>query len=460
MRIGKALAFLVVLLFASTSAMAAGFRLPEAGAKAMGMGFAFTAQANDPSAIYFNPAGIVQLEGTNVKVGVTYIKENGGTFTGTTPLTGGASLSETQKDLDFFVPNMFITRKASPNFAYGVGIFVPFGLGQEYENRNTSIFRNQITKIDLQTFVINPTVAWKVNEVLSVGAGIDFLYGKAKLSRTGVVHNIVFAPPTFPVFTDLVADQVNLFKMDLEGDGTAWGYNLGVLLNATENLKVGLSYRSVFKLKIDGGDVDVFEISNTPLVFAGGASGQTPTVLSPAGGPSFKTKGSTTLNLPATLDLGVSYLLDRLTLEVDASWTFWHSWRSLDIDLEGNTQLFRDIHSEKAWKDVVALYFGAEYRVTDPLALRLGFRYDPSPVPARTMSPELPDADRLYYSVGAGYKVSSWTFDLAYMYVDKSERTVNNQTSNLAAYPGYGTGFNGKWTGDAHLVAFDIGDKF
>ncbi|HJX16451.1 MAG TPA: outer membrane protein transport protein, partial [Candidatus Deferrimicrobiaceae bacterium] len=82
MRIGKVLAFLVVLLFAATSAMAGGFRLPEAGAKAMSMGFAFTAQANDPSAIYFNPAGIVQLEGNNVKVGVTYIKENGGTFTG------------------------------------------------------------------------------------------------------------------------------------------------------------------------------------------------------------------------------------------------------------------------------------------------------------------------------------------------------------------------------------------
>src|SRR3972149_3361438 len=96
MRIGKVLAFLVVLLFAATSAMAGGFRLPEAGAKAMSMGFAFTAQANDPSAIYFNPAGIVQLEGNNVKVGVTYIKENGGTFTGITPLTGGASGSGTR----------------------------------------------------------------------------------------------------------------------------------------------------------------------------------------------------------------------------------------------------------------------------------------------------------------------------------------------------------------------------
>ena len=109
MRIGKVLAILVVLLFAATSAMAAGFRLPEAGAKAMGMGFSFVAQADDPSAIYFNPAGIVQLEGQNVMIGGTYIRENGAKFTGTTPLTfnTGTGLfdirSETQKDLNFFV---------------------------------------------------------------------------------------------------------------------------------------------------------------------------------------------------------------------------------------------------------------------------------------------------------------------------------------------------------------------
>ncbi len=104
----------------------------------------------------------------------------------------------------------------------------------------------------------------------------------------------------------------------------------------------------------------------------------------------------------------------------------------------------------------MAIYVGGEYRVTDPLALRLGFRWDPNPVPAETMGPELPDADKLYYCGGVGYKVSNWTFDLAYMYVDKKDRTVNN----LRTEGGLPVGFNGKWTGDAHLVAFDIGYKF
>ncbi len=447
MRIGKVSAILVVLMFAATSAMAGGFRLPEAGAKAMGMGFAFTAQADDPSAIYFNPAGITQLEGNNLKFGVTYVKQNGGTFTGSTPLTltptGYASVSETQKDLDFFVPNAFFTRKASPNFAYGVGIFAPFGLGQEYENRTASIFRNQITKVDLMTLVVNPTVAWKVNEVLSVGAGIDFMYGKAELAKT-------------PVGIDPLAGPRNIFELDLEGDGTAWGYNLGALLTPTKRLKVGVAYRSKFDLEIKDGDVDLANVYSgnitTPL---GPLSPQAPFPVG-FGGSSFHTTGSTTVRIPATLDLGVAYILDRLTLEVDASWTFWHSWKSLDIDLKDNRVFLPDSASPKNWDDVVAIYVGGEYRVTEPWALRLGFRWDPTPVPAETMGPELPDSDKLYYCAGAGYKYRNWTFDLAYMYVDKKDRTVNN----LRLEDGLPVGFNGTWTGDAHLVALDIGYRF
>ncbi|MGB3097548.1 MAG: OmpP1/FadL family transporter [Candidatus Deferrimicrobiaceae bacterium] len=444
MRNRRVLALLVVLLFSATSAMAGGFRIPEAGAKAMGMGFAFTAQADDPSAIYFNPAGIVQLEGDNLKVGMTYIKANGASFSGITPLTGPVSRSETQKDLNFFVPNMFITRKASPNFAYGVGIFSPFGLGQEYENRNTSIFRSQITKIDLKTLVVNPTVAYKVNDLLSIGAGIDFMYGKAKLSRTPVG---IDSATGFPA---------NLYNGDLDGDGTAWGFNLGMLVTPNKQLKIGVAFRSKFDLDIDDGDVHLGSVFsgniNTPL---GPLPPQGPAPIG-FGGSTFNTKASTTVNIPATLDLGVAYIFDRLTLEVDASWTFWHSFKSLDIDNNDNRVFLPDTSSPKNWNDVVAIYVGGEYRVTDPLALRLGFRYDPTPVPPGTMGPELPDSNKLYYCAGAGYKVNQWTFDLAYMYMDKRDRTGNN----LRTEGGIPVGFNGEWKGDAHLVAFDVGYNF
>ena len=452
MRIGKALAVLVVLLFTATSAMAAGFRLPEQGAKAMGMGMAFTAQADDPSAIYFNPAGIVQLEGQNIMVGGTYIRLNGADFTGTTPLTfnTGTGLfdieSETQEDLDFVLPNVYWTRKASPNFAYGVGIFSPFGLAQKYGNRQTSIFRNQVTNVEIQTIVVNPTVAWKVNDLLSVGAGIDFMYGKAKLSQAGVVR--LGAAPL---------DQVNIFQLDLDGDGTAWGYNLGVLLTPTKNIKVGASYRSNFKLEIDDADVHLWEINST-VPFVPVAPGVNVPANAVFGGSTFNTSASTTINMPATLQLGVAYIRDRLTLEVDLDWTFWSAFKTLAIDIRDNNGLLPDATRPENWDDVVTVDIGAEYRVTDPLALRLGFRWDPSPIPADTLSPLLPDADRLYYCAGAGYKLRNWTFDLSYLYLDKKDRSVNNQVN--VAGPSIGSGFDGTWKGDAHLVAFDIGYKF
>ena len=107
MRGWKIVSVLLVLLFTASMSFAAGFRLPEAGAKAMGMGFAFTAQADDPSAIYFNPAGLTQIKGQNVMVGLNYVRENGGEFTGTTPVDNTtANKNETQKSRNFYIPNM------------------------------------------------------------------------------------------------------------------------------------------------------------------------------------------------------------------------------------------------------------------------------------------------------------------------------------------------------------------
>jgi long-chain fatty acid transport protein len=434
MRGWKLLPVLLVLLFASSTSFAAGFRLPEAGVKAMGMGFAFTAQADDPSAIYFNPAGLTQLKGQNVMVGGTFVRENGGEFTGTTPVDDfGAGFttikSETQKNLNFFIPNAYYTRTANSGYiAYGVGIFAPFGLGQEYKDKHSSIFRNQITKIDLQTVVVNPTIAFKINEFLSVGVGIDWMYGKAELERT----------PWSPL---LVAFQNgNAFDLKLDGDGDAWGYNFGLLVKPSTNFRIGASYRSPFTLDIKNGDVT---LSNIHPGVAPALAGLT------------TTKGSATVSIPATFALGAAYTMGKLTVEADADWTFWHSYRSLPIDFQDNRPVLPDSNAPKNWHDVVALRLGAEFRVTDPLALRAGFAYDPSPVPAGTMGPELPDADRFNYMVGAGYKIANWTIDGAFMYVDKFDRTVNNQQGLPIL-----TGFNGTWTGDAWLVGLDVGYNF
>jgi long-chain fatty acid transport protein len=430
MRGWKMVPVLLVLLLTASTSFAAGFRLPEAGAKAMGMGFAFTAQADDPSAIYFNPAGLTQLKGQNVMVGATYLRLDGGEFKGSTPLTGGATTSETQKSLDFIIPNAYYTKTTSDGYvAFGVGVFSPFGLGQEYENKNTSIFRNQITKIELMTVVVNPTIAFKINEYLSVGAGIDWMWGQAKLEKT-------------PVGTGVG----NLYNSELKGDGDAWGYNFGLLLKPTENFRIGANYRSPFTLQIKDADVN---ISNTNPAYGSGLLGATPS----------STKGGATVAMPATFALGAAYTVGKLTVEADADWTFWSSFSSLPITVQNPVPTLFSTNNPKQWEDVVAFRLGVEYRVTDPLSLRAGFVYDPTPVPGSTMGPELPDSTKLDYVVGAGYKIGAWTIDVAGMYIDKKDRTVSN--IRVEAPNPNPVGQNGTWSGgSAWLASLDIGYKF
>jgi long-chain fatty acid transport protein len=279
------------------------------------------------------------------------------------------------------------------------------------------------------TVVINPTIAFNVSEALSFGAGIDYMYGKVKYEKSPII------PGTGGAYH---------FKAALDGTGDAWGYNLGILLKASKNLKVGFSYRSPFHLTLKDGD----------FVASDNNFGSPTTVVFPPG----TTKASGTLQLPATAALGVAYTLDRLTLSADADWTFWSSYKSLKVT--NSSVANYSINNRKDWKDVCALRFGAEYRVTDPLALRAGFVYDPTPSPADTMGPELPDATRVNYMVGAGYKVGPYTIDGAFQYINKFDRTVSNMVTPYGASSRTGSGFNGTWSGNAWLVGMDVGYKF
>ena len=434
MRLSRILLLLLILMLAASTAFASGFRLPEAGAKAMGMGFAFVAQADNPSAIYYNPAGITQLEGYNFTAGATYVQEYGAKFNGITPLTGGQSEYERQKTLTYLIPSMYFTSMSKETgIAWGIGFFVPFGLGQQYSSWSSSIFRNQTVKIELMAPVINPTIAYKVNEYFSIGAGIDYMYGMAKLGQTPFVNGVG-----------------NLYELELEGSDDVWGYNIGILVKPTQNLRIGASYRSSFDLKIKNGDVAIRNVNTT-------AYGLLPPAYSP---PPSNMKGSATVSMPATFAIGVAYTINRLTLEADADWTFWSKYNSLPISFSNQVPTLTNQNVEKKWKDVCALRFGMQYQVTDPLALRLGIVYDPSPVPIGTMGPELPDSHRMNYMIGAGYKAGQWTIDAAFMYLDKSSRAVNNMRASTIPGTPAGSGFDGKWSGDAWLAGLDISYKF
>jgi long-chain fatty acid transport protein len=209
-----------------------------------------------------------------------------------------------------------------------------------------------------------------------------------------------------------------------------------------KELNIGISFRSPFHLDIKDGDVTLTD-NNIAL-----------------GGPFPATsKAKTTIKMPATAALGVAYrFFDKLTIEADVDWTFWSSFNELNIQNQSSPALSSTpTGRQRNWKDVAAYRIGGEYRVTAPLALRLGFAYDKSPVPSNTMGAELPDADRMNYMAGVGYKFANWTIDGSYFYVRKKDRSASNIRLEENGNP---IGFNGTWKGDAHLVALDVGYRF
>jgi long-chain fatty acid transport protein len=242
-----------------------------------------------------------------------------------------------------------------------------------------------------------------------------------------------------------------VYQLEQDGKADAWGYNFGILLKPSESFRIGASFRSGFELDSRNEDTTLTGIHPAVAPLFGG-------------GTTFHTKGDCTVKVPATFALGVAYMRGRLTVEADADWTFWSSYRNLLITFRDEVRnsatggpVLVSTNSEKNWKDGCAFRIGAEHRTTDRLALRAGFAYDPSPAPAETLGPELPDADRLNYMLGVGYKIGAWTIDLAGMYIDKKDRRVSNLALDANGSP---IGMDGEWSGDAWLAGLNMAYSF
>ncbi len=404
-----------IILFAvlSTEVFGAGFHIHEQGAKAMGMANAFVAQADDPSALFFNPAGIAYLEGTQISLGVTTIMVPETEFEGTTSLGGGAPLAtneKARKDV-FFPPNFYLTHSMENQpISFGIGFNSIYPLAKRW--KSTSNFRDEIKEISIKPFNVQPTVAYRIDKWnLAIAAGLDYTYAQVWLEKS----------PYSPLA------PVNLGDLEIDGDGDGWGYNFGILWKPIKQVSIGLAYRSEIKLDIDG-DADFLSSGAGPASFSGDAS--------------------TEITLPDTWSLGIAYKPnERLTLEFDVDRFGWSSYDELDIDLTGST-LGDPAAVPKDWDDCWAFRFGAQYGVTENLDIRVGYAYDNTPQPEETVGPELPDADRHNYTFGIGYRVGKATFDLAYMFVDFKDRKVDNAIQS------------GTYKSEAHLFGANLTYKF
>lgn len=408
----KKLLTIALLVFTHTLIYAGGFQVNEHGARAMGMGGAFIAVANDPSAIYFNPAGLSQLKGIRFMLGATFIAPQA-SFRGPSP-----EVTEHKMVRQIFYPiNVYGSYQISEDLVVGLGINNPFGLGTKWNEDWVGRFITIESK--LRTFFFTPTISYKITDKLSVGWGFDFVYSTVTLRRKA----------------DL-APFAGEALVKLSGDGTGFGYRFGLLAKLTNELSVGFSYR---------GDVNI--------KFNGTAETQGPQQLQ-GNLPSGDIK--TELTTPQNYNFGIAYQVNPdLLLAASLQYVTWSSYRNLKVDFVDTK--FSDISIPKNYFDSYIARFGGEYKLLSNVDIRAGITYDKNPVRDPYVDPTLPDSDRIGFNLGIGYRLTERiNLDFAYMFLRFFERTI---TTSAVHYVG-NTPFNGTYNSSANLFGINVSYNF
>lgn len=411
---------------AATASLGAGFKVSEQSAKAMAMGNAFAAQADDPSALAYNPAGIAFLKGSQAQLGGLTILVPQTEFNGTTKLSGTTTVEE-KANRDIFVsPTMYVTTSMeSLPLSFGLGINSFFPLSKRWDANGA--FRDSTQDISIKPINFQPTVAYRLDDLkLAVAAGADITYAQVSMQKMAYTQ----------LPAALGGSYAELGSLGADATGTGVGYNFGLLWKPLTNLSFGAAYRSKVKLDLEG---DANYLATT-------ATGQNP-VLGLA--KTIKTTAKTEITLPDDLSLGVAIKpTDALTLEFDAEWTGWSTYDKVEIKFGNQLTSFNNKPDTKNWKDVWAYHFGGQYAVNKNLDLRAGYTYDTNPIPDDTLSAELPDSDRHSFSIGTGIHNEFGSLDLGYMFVHWVDRTVSN------------TKESGIFKSEAHLLAASVTLKF
>jgi long-chain fatty acid transport protein len=391
------------LIMAPAAGYGSGFALYEAGARASALMGTLVARADDPSAIFYNPAGLVQLPGFQVMGGFSFIiprteiVTHAGAFSNNT-------FAESQAHV---VPHFFTTYKLTDRVWLGLGLNSPFGLGIKYND--TWPGRFNLIKADIQTLNINPTVAVKITDYLSVGAGLDIMYFNFDQKR--VLPLPLIGPQT----------------LHLAGDTWGLGFNLGVLLKPRNDLAIGVSYRSQIRQQLTGpAQFQPYYPLNT------GASGG--------------------ITLPDTIFAGIMVRpVEKMSVEAGVIWTRWSLFQNFNVKFDNALGLLSE---RKSWHNTWRGQVGVEYRALPWLDVRAGYSLENEPMPDQYVDYLVPTSNlRHNFSCGTGFRWRSMTMDLAYTLVYIPDRFVNSSAAT-GVLP---STFQNRLS---HVIVFSLGYKY
>jgi long-chain fatty acid transport protein len=393
----------------ASSAQAGGFAIHEQSVPGLGNSFAGgAAAAEDATTIFFNPAGMTRLQGNSATGGTYLIAPNvrfqnqGSTILTGAPLTGG---NGGEAGVDSIVTNFYTSLSLSDRLKIGLGVNTPFGLAIEYQPG--WVGRYQALNSRLITINVNPAIAYKVTDTLSVGAGLNIQYAEAQLTNA-IDFGLIGRQAGLRTLPQQADGQVAVV-----GDSWAVGFNLGVLYEATKTTRFGVAYRSAITQELKG-EADFTVPTSAALLTRGGRF--------------VDTGASATLKLPDSLAFSAYHELSpQWAVMGDITWTRWSRFEELRVRFDNPLQ--PDSVQPENWKDTVRLSIGVKYNVDKNLTLRAGFAYDPSPVPRNFETPRLPGGDRTWLSAGLSYQLSpSFSLDISYAHLFNDDSPIRQSS--------------------------------
>lgn len=429
----------ILLAHFSSAANAAGFALIEHSASGMGNAFAgASAIGEDASTIFFNPAAMTVLDsaqfvfvGHLISTGADY-KDAGSSIS--PALTGGAAIpgSLTGENDDgggvSFVPNFYYVHPINEQLFIGVGINAPYGLETDYAD--DWVGRYHALNSAVQTININPSVAYKLNNKVSIGGGINLQYIHADLSQAidsaavclGATDAATCAG--LGLGPDAVASGTVDSKADLEADTWSFGFNAGITYQMTDATRLGASYRSAIAHDTEG-DAN-FTVTPGLVPVLAGVNAQ----LAQINSALMVDSGITaSVELPAMFSISLSHqLTGRLLLLADITRTGWSSFKELRIKYASGQS---DSVTEEDWNDVMRYSLGMNYTATNHLTLRTGLAFDEEAIPdLEHRTPRIPGNDRTWLAFGLGYEIhNDLNFDVGYahLFVDDTEANFTDE---------------------------------
>jgi long-chain fatty acid transport protein len=405
------------------NASAGGFAIGTQNASGLGNAYAgAAATAEDASTIWYNPAGMTRLPGRQAVGSLNALKPetkfSSDTSRTTLPPLITTGLTDNGGDAGdwAFVPDGYLSWQLTPELWAGIGLSAPFGLTTEWDSGWVGRFH--AIKSDLLTININPSIAWKVNEMFSVGAGISAMYIDAELTNA-VDYSAIAASPggaagaaalgALAVPGACPGAQTGAVALGggrncegvatVKGDDWSWGWNLGAMFNVSPETRIGVAYRSTVKQKL-GGDVS---FSNRPAILNAAV---------PNSGVTAEVK------LPDTLSVGLAHGFGRFQILADYTWTGWDSVQDLTVvRSSGATLSNTPLRFKNSWR----VGLGLNYQLDSQWKLRVGTAYDKTPVQDEFRTPRLPDESRVWLALGAQWQFSkqgALDFGYAHEFVD------------------------------------------